>query len=76
MFFLALPDSGMLGNGQNPLGKDCADRGSRQRPHDTTMIGKGLFAESLSSGTWQPLCRGLNRLSAKKGRVTADRMTG
>jgi len=29
-------------------------------------VGKGIFVESLPSGTWQSLCRGPRRRSAKK----------
>jgi hypothetical protein len=55
-----------LGKSTKPLGKEFAERGSRQRPLGKFSVGKGGFAESPFSGARQTICREQTGPSAKK----------
>jgi hypothetical protein len=46
-----------LGKASEALGKAFAERSSRQSTLGENPIGKGFFAESCLSGTWQSLYR-------------------
>ena len=52
--------------GPETLGKGFAEGCPRQRPLGEFLDGEGVFAEGPLPGTWQSLCRGPGRPSAKK----------
>jgi hypothetical protein len=65
-----------LGKGPKTLGKSFAECCTWQRTHGRENVGKGNFAECISSGTRQSLCRAKSRTRQNLSAVTEQGHNG